>query len=513
MYKRSSPEALSLAALGRADSKRPDKTCRGITTAGKACRKPLKKGSKDKYCHLHRDQQSTFRSRLLGARTTTVTVVEEDPEEEEEVELPRPKLSKTGIALSQFPTPSPTPSPKPNSKLGNWSPARKPVPSIAYPPQQHVRPPSLQLSPPPSIPPPTPPLSIDSPSPKPVLRQKKSLFKLGKAFRKLFHTGQGKSTVEHDLRRTPSLNATFRTNELRPSRYPQVITPAGLPSSNPTASLPQSTNHSSRPPSRPAQLFPPSPPDSSSTARSPNLQSQPRPSHATPQHTIISHVPRINPTQPHKAGVQRSWETMWVPGIDGLGAHIICKEWLSPSLTAIGRQKLLSSMRAPLSIGEEPGYIYVYKISERTDEIFYKVGRTQNLTRRLYQWSRSCPYTPLLVEFFPSPPPGMLKRTTSASSLSSLFKREGASGSESPGSSTGRIVKCAVTHRIERLIHLELEDRFGRVDISRGGCQCGKFHKEWFQGGKGQDGGWTEVRDVIVRWVGFARIANGEVLD
>jgi hypothetical protein len=203
-----------------------------------------------------------------------------------------------------------------------------------------------------------------------------------------------------------------------------------------------------------------------------------------------------------------------VPGIDSLGAHIICKEWLSPSLTAVGRQKLLSCMRAPLSIGEEPGYIYVYKISEKADEIFYKVGRTQNLTRRLYQWSRSCPYSPLLVEFFPSPPQGMLKRTASSSSLSSLFKREGGMGSETtPGGGTGRIVKCAVTHRIERLIHLELEDRFGRVDVSRGGCQCGKFHKEWFRGGNGQDGGWTDVRDVIVRWVGFARIAYGEVFD
>ena len=170
-------------------------------------------------------------------------------------------------------------------------------------------------------------------------------------------------------------------------------------------------------------------------------------------------------------------------------------------------------MRAPLSIGEEPGYIYVYKVSEKAAEVFYKVGRTQNLTRRLYQWSRLCPYTPLLVEFFPSPPQGLLKRTNSTSSLSSIFRKEGATGSGTSPSGAKSIVRCAVTHRIERLIHLELEDRFGRVDISRGGCQCGKFHKEWFRGGKGQDGGWAEVRDVIVRWVGFSKIAYGEVLD
>ena len=73
-------------------------------------------------------------------------------------------------------------------------------------------------------------------------------------------------------------------------------------------------------------------------------------------------------------------------------------------------------------------------------------------------------------------------------------------------------MKCAVTHRVERLIHLELEDRFGRVDISAEGCSCGKVHQEWFRSGRGGEAGWAEVRDVIVRWVGFARIAYGEII-
>jgi len=76
-----------------------------------------------------------------------------------------------------------------------------------------------------------------------------------------------------------------------------------------------------------------------------------------------------------------------------------------------------------------------------------------------------------------------------------------------------KLKKCVITHRVERLIHLELEDRFGRVDISRGGCPCGKAHKEWFRGGNGPGGGWAEVRDVIVRWIGFARVAYGEVVN
>ena len=54
---------------------------------------------------------------------------------------------------------------------------------------------------------------------------------------------------------------------------------------------------------------------------------------------------------------------------------------------------------------------------------------------------------------------------------------------------------------------MELEDRFERVDIAPLGCQCGKAHKEWF---RGEDGGWASVRDVILRWISFARIAYGE---
>ena len=136
-------------------------------------------------------------------------------------------------------------------------------------------------------------------------------------------------------------------------------------------------------------------------------------------------------------------------------------------------------------------------IDDKSEGNYYKIGRTQNLTRRLYQWSRSCPYTPLLIEFFPTPPQTNLRRSSSASSLSSVFKRE----------EPEKMVKCAVTHRVERLIHLELEDRFGRADIMEN-CRCGRIHKEWFYGGDG----WIKVRDVIVRWIGFARIAYGEVI-
>ena len=100
----------------------------------------------------------------------------------------------------------------------------------------------------------------------------------------------------------------------------------------------------------------------------------------------------------------------------------------------------------------------------------------------------------------------MLQRIFSVSSISSFR------GDQTTTATTGpprRMTKCAVTHRVERLIHLELEDRFGRDGRQ---CQCGTVHKEWFHGGKGDENGWVDVRDVISRWVGFARVAYGEVI-
>jgi T5orf172 domain len=142
---------------------------------------------------------------------------------------------------------------------------------------------------------------------------------------------------------------------------------------------------------------------------------------------------------------------------------------------------------------------------EGVEGVHYKVGRTQNLTRRMHQWSRSCSYTPILMEFFPSQPVLTPRPTSSTSSLTSVVRKVD-TGKQ------GKSVKCVVTHRVERLIHLELEDRFGRADIwGEGGCRCGRVHKEWFRGWDAAGGGWSEVRDVIARWVGFARIAYGEI--
>ena len=68
-------------------------------------------------------------------------------------------------------------------------------------------------------------------------------------------------------------------------------------------------------------------------------------------------------------------------------------------------------------------------------------------------------------------------------------------------------VKCAATRLVERLIHLELEDRLGNANRSRLKCRCGVAHKEWFRGD-------TEVvKEVIYHWARFSKIAYGEDSD
>jgi len=307
MYKRQSPEALHLAALGRADSKRPETTCRGITTAGKACRKPLKKGSRDKYCHLHFDQQATYRSKLLRGKETTITMVTEGGEEGA-MSATNP-IVKT-VVSNGYATPAASPK--------RLSPARKPVPSDNMVSQHPgLRPPSLPLCPGPSVPPPTPPHSVCSVTPMPNKlsrnKEKKRFFKLARAFRKLFIDDSPTSTPAIAVcpaRNPPPLPVDPRRDDLYPSRYP----PPGLLHYPPKIHTPPSPTPA-RPPIPPVHQhrIPPQYPTKHKVVV-PQIQGRP------PTPVLAFAQSRSGIT-----GIQRSWETMWVPGIDGHGSHIICK--------------------------------------------------------------------------------------------------------------------------------------------------------------------------------------------
>jgi T5orf172 domain len=108
------------------------------------------------------------------------------------------------------------------------------------------------------------------------------------------------------------------------------------------------------------------------------------------------------------------------------------------------------------------------------------VGRTNNVEKRLNQVRRSCSIDPVLVVCYPDK-------------------------SSSPSLTPAKKVKCAATRRVERLIHLELEDRLGNANKLGWKCNCGVAHKEWFCGDE------DVVREVIYRWGNFSKKAYGEV--
>jgi hypothetical protein len=358
MYRHASPEALSLVTLGRADSKIPDKTCRGITVAGKACRNPLKKGSRERYCHLHRDQHSSHRSKMLGAKQRETITILEEPYGGTEYAPVYTTISQNAASMTTYPTPSPSPPPGPvyHTPQGKTSPTRKPIASIAHVQHQDLSSTRFQVSPPQRIPLPTPPQSIKSPMGSPVImrQQKSGLAKLGKAFRKLFRPGSPKSEyVPATSIYTPLPKVAF---EDQPSPLPHyreapIRKAHSEQLKQPTVSI------------SPISIETQCAPEYSKPYKVPRLQQRP------PTAVLALAQSRRAITR----GVQRSWETMWVPGLDGNGAHIICKgiiltffgnvEWLNPALSAAGKRKILTCMHAPLSAGEEAGYIYVYKIS------------------------------------------------------------------------------------------------------------------------------------------------------
>jgi len=177
------------------------------------------------------------------------------------------------------------------------------------------------LSPPAStIRPPTPPSSIHSPELKPAQPQSSKGFgKVGKALRNLFRPNSEKAkstkltkTPKSSGPQSPTLKTAIRINDLSPSRYPQAISPSGLPGTTPRNSPAR------RAPVQKPQYLSPSP---QRTPRSDKSHTKVPPVQGRPPTAVLL----FSQSRSAITGVQKSWETMWVPGIDGLGAHIICK--------------------------------------------------------------------------------------------------------------------------------------------------------------------------------------------
>ncbi|PSS22321.1 hypothetical protein M430DRAFT_99800 [Amorphotheca resinae ATCC 22711] len=184
----------------------------------------------------------------------------------------------------------------------------------------------------------------------------------------------------------------------------------------------------------------------------------------------------------------------------------------SPQITAL----LLAELAKPASEFDDEGFIYMFwltpesipstppseiaptllsppQMGRRTSDVLnsfasttpnkktmlLKIGRAQNVQRRLNQWTRQCGHNLSLIRYYPYHP-----------------------SSPSPNTNVPKTPrKVPNVHKVERLIHIELSDKRAR---GNGKCgSCGREHREWFEIEASREG-IRKTDEIVRRWVGWA---------
>ena len=220
------------------------------------------------------------------------------------------------------------------------------------------------------------------------------------------------------------------------------------------------------------------------------------------------------PTRPNLATTPQS------TGSQTQGLLSFIPSCLSPQTTSI----LLNELSKPISTADAEGYIYMFWLTPESDNskpdeeaaselleartdhpsqdrrrgdvlqryasqrkgstqqtktVLLKIGRAENVHRRLSQWSKQCSYNITLIRYYPYTP----ARNPPHLDVQTLPK------------------KVPHVHRVERLIHVELAEK--RV-TEQGPCKhCGREHREWFEVEASRDG-LRAVDSVVRRWVAWA---------
>ncbi|PYH41716.1 uncharacterized protein BP01DRAFT_360060 [Aspergillus saccharolyticus JOP 1030-1] len=260
------------------------------------------------------------------------------------------------------------------------------------------------------------------------------------------------------------------------------------------------------------------------------------PSSQPPQPNLLS--PGYNQTRPSAQTSHHSSTSSGIP-----------ENWIPTSLTAETTSMLEAELDKPISEADEPGYIYMFWVTpvdgsdgttrelpppaaevassllppkssstpagrdRRISDAIHtardlralasaptatspgtirlKIGRANNVQRRLNEWSRQCSHHLTLIRYYPYTP------STPQPSPSRL----GGGGHDNEALEPGR--KVPYVHRVERLIHLELADVRVR---DMGKCSdCGREHKEWFEV-TAEKSSLKRVDDCIRRWVKWAEV-------
>lgn len=236
------------------------------------------------------------------------------------------------------------------------------------------------------------------------------------------------------------------------------------------------------------------------------------------------------------------------PTIDPSNKTSWLLSFIPSSVSPETASQLLAEASKPISKSDEPGFIYIFWLTETTDEakpsdrdasdllsapsrpdanrrtsdllrshsikadgssprgvagnsksrkreekhILLKIGRANNVYRRMNEWQRQCGKVPSLVRYYPY----VHSAQASPSSSPGPSTLVGPKGDSTDAKS---VRKCPHVHRVERLIHIELMDQ----RVMRDCKECGKQHKEWFEVEASRDGV-KAVDEVVRRWVRYA---------
>ncbi|KAI0159929.1 DUF1766-domain-containing protein [Hypoxylon sp. FL1284] len=425
------PESL----LGRSDSKDPATTCRGITSGGRPCRRPLNSSpgnspgsspaaprllkahklrvddpsNPDLYCWQHREQASRSARSSPGPTTSTTPILEA----RESLET---LIDRLGIVEAQrqrrHPAPThntgrPATATHGDHRRKHWN--RQYGHSNASPSQPPMR--------------------------KPKEKKKVSLCYC--------------FTVYEEEEERP----------VRPKPRPVQSAPA-----RPAGPRPLSSQHLSPSAARPR-------PSADSSRRPSSQKSQTSqylsliPASASPQTAsqLMAELAKPISQQDEPGYIYIFWLT---PESESSAPPAETAKSLLTPPRPDARQRRTSDVMQSFAVRESKT-----GASPKNKKVLLKIGRASNVQRRLNEWTRQCGYDLSLIRYYPY-----------ISSSQPVTPR-----------------KMPHSHKVERLIHIELAGAGLRVS-DKGNCDiCGKAHREWFEIDATRKG-IAMVDEMVRRW-------------
>jgi hypothetical protein len=144
--------------------------------------------------------------------------------------------------------------------------------------------------------------------------------------------------------------------------------------------------------------------------------------------------------------------------------------------------------------------------SNEKNTILLKIGRANNVHRRMNEWTRQCGYSLSLVRFYPyvstTPSPSPAPTPQASPGHSRRHSHQNRPSDPVRRVSEG-VRKVPYAMRVERLIHIEL----GSQRVMKKCEACRKEHREWFEVDASREGV-KAIDEVVKRWVSWAERSN-----